>query len=146
MLKSSKMIQPILLLDADFYTIFKGCILNNNISTLLLLSLPKRLLLLTLSSNSSLPSISSIIAYIVATTIATSTSNRTTNCNMLLQNLCFNTYYYFTNKKPKVSFNVDSTYCFLISLVVARKGIQINATTNPTLNLKANIYFAILIS
>jgi hypothetical protein len=95
--------------------------------TLLLLSLLKRLLLLTLFSNNSLPLISSIIAYIVATVTAasTNTSNKTTNCNTLSQNLCLNAYYYssFANKKPKVSFDVNSTCCFLTSLVVAKNKI-----------------------
>jgi hypothetical protein len=118
--------------------------------TLLLLSLFKCLLLLTLFSNNSLPLISSIIAYIAATVAVanTSTSNKTINCNILLQNLCLNAYYYssFANKKLKVSFDVNSTCCFLTSLVVAKNKIQINATTNLALNLKASIYFAVLVS
>jgi hypothetical protein len=118
--------------------------------TLLLPSLPKCLLLLTLFSNNSLPLISSIIAYITATVAATSTStnNKTTNCNILPRNLCLNAYYCFSfaNKKPKVSFDVNSTYCFPTSLVVAKNKIRINATANPALNLKASIYFAVLVS
>jgi len=85
MLKNAKMMLLVLLPDADFYTIFKGCILNNNTSTLLLLSLHERSLSPTLSSNSSsLPLISSIIADIAATATATSTSNRTANRSILL--------------------------------------------------------------
>ena len=141
---------PRSLLDANFYAIFEGHILDDNMFTLLLLSLPKRLLLLTLFSNNSLPLISSIIAYIAATAAATntSTSNKTTNCNMLPRNLCLNTYYCssFANKKPKVSFNVNSTCCFLTSLAVARNKIWINAIANPALNLKASIYFAVTTS
>jgi hypothetical protein len=116
--------------------------------TLVLLSLLKCLLLLTLFSNNSLLLISSIIAYITATIVVATitTNNKTPNCNMLLRNLCFNTYYCFANKKPKVSFDVNNTCCFLTSLVVARNKIRINATTNPALNLKASIYFAVTTS
>jgi len=152
MLKNAKIILPRLLLNANFYTIFEGRILDDNISTLLLLSLLKCLLLLTLFSNNSLPLISSIITYITATIvaaiIAATTSNKTTNCNMLLRNLCFNTYYCSStaNKKPKVSFDVDSTCCFLTSLAVAKNKIRINVTANLALNLKASIYFAVTIS
>jgi hypothetical protein len=151
-LKNAKIIPLRLLLNANFYTIFEGHILDNNMSTLLLLSLLKCLLLLTLFSNNSLPLISSIIAYIAATATAAATtattSDKTTNCNILPRNLCLNTYYYFStaNKKPKVSFNVNSTCCFLTSLVVAKNKIQINVTANPALNLKASIYFAITTS
>jgi hypothetical protein len=151
MLKNAKIIPLRLLLDANFYTIFEGHILDNNMFTLLLLSLFKCLLLLTLFSNNSLPLISSIIAYIVVTIVAATTvavtSNKTTNCNILLQNLCFNTYYCFStvNKKLKVSFDVNSTCCFFTSLVVTRNKIQINVTANLALNLKASIYFAVII-
>jgi len=152
MLKNAKIMLPRLLLNANFYAIFEGHILDNNTSTLLLLSLLKCLLLLTLFSNNSLPLIFSIIAYIAATaavaTIAAAISNKTTNCNMLPQNLCLNTYYCSStaNKKPKVSFDVNSTCCFPTSLAVAKNGIQINATTNLALNLKASIYFAVTTS
>jgi len=117
-------------------------------STLALLSLLKCLLLLTLFSNNSLFLISSIIAYIAATVVAATiaTSNKTPNRNILLRNLCFNTYYCFVNKKPKVSFDVNNTCCFLTSLVVAKNKIRINATTNLALNLKASIYFAVTTS
>jgi len=151
-LKNTKIIPLRLLLNTNFYTIFEGHILDNNMSTLLLLSLLKCLLLLTLFSNNSLLLISSIIAYItaiaVATATTTTTSNKTTNYNMLPQNLCLNTYYCFStaNKKPKISFDVNSTCCFFTSLVVARNKIQINATTNLALNLKASIYFAVTTS
>jgi len=152
MLKNTKIMLPKLLLDTNFYVIFKRHILDNNMSTLLLLSLPKCLLLLTLFSNNSLLLISNIIAYIAATatvtTTATVTSNKTINCNILLQNLCLNTYYYFStaNKKPKVSFDVNSICCFLTSLVVAKNKIRINATANLALNLKASIYFVVITS
>jgi hypothetical protein len=154
MLKNTKIILLILLLNTNFYTIFKRHILNNNIFTLLLLSLLKRLLLLILFSNNSLLLIFSIITYIVVTTIVitviaiTFTSNKTPNYSTLLQNLCLNTYYCFStiNKKPKVSFNVNNTCCFLTSLAVTKKGIQINTTTNLALNLKANIYFVVTTS
>jgi hypothetical protein len=154
MLKNAKIILLILLLNANFYIIFERHILNNNIFTLLLLSLLKRLLLLILFSNNSLLLISSIITYIVTTIIVitiiaiTFTNNKTLNYNILLQNFCLNTYYYFStiNKKPKVSFNVNNTCCFFTSLVVTKKGIQINTTINLALNLKASIYFVITIS
>jgi hypothetical protein len=128
-LKNAKIMPPRSLLNTNFYTIFEGHILDNNMFTLLLPSLLKCLLLLTLFSNSSLPLISSIIAYIAATAAAvataTVTSNRTTNCNMLPRNLCLNTYYCSStaNKKPKVSFDVNSTCYFLTSLAVARNKI-----------------------
>jgi len=151
-LKNAKIMLLRLLLNTNFYTIFEGYILDDNMSTLLLLSLLKCLLLLILFSNNSLLLIFSIIAYIAATAVAAATaaatSNKTTNCNMLLQNLCLNTYYCFstTNKKPKVSFDVNSTCCFLTSLVVARNRIQINVIANLALNLKASIYFAVTTS
>jgi hypothetical protein len=143
---------PRSLLDTNFYAIFEGHILDNNTFTLLLPSLLKCLLLLILFSNNSLPLIFSIIAYIAATTATAATvattSNKTTNCNTLLRNLCLNTYYCSStaNKKPKVSFDVNNTCYFPTSLAVAKNKIQINATANPALNLKASIYFAVITS
>jgi hypothetical protein len=63
----------------------------------------------------------------------------------LPRNLCLSQHHIASkkNRRPDVSFDIDSTCCFLTNLVFARRGINWMPRAHPILNLAADIHFGL---
>jgi hypothetical protein len=77
-----------------------------------------------------------------ASALAAPEDVRTRNEN-LPKNLCLSQYYIVSkkNRRPNITFDINSTYCFPTSLAFARRGINWIPRAHPILNLVANIHF-----
>lgn len=129
----------------DFGSVFEGRIQNLNASS----PSPSPSLL---SDESDLPSLSELLvehatretpSRVAPDTTATPTPP--IQDNQQPRSLCLDTHHCTSHgdKKPEISFDIDSVCCFPTSLAVAKGGIRMHATAQAALNLSASVHFAI---